>query len=917
MHWNPRRPKWPYLVALVCLFGLTLLAPASWQRSAALRNQLGLGGEEFAEEEPLSSAADARSAEEPPAAALEPMFPEPAPSLPPIDMTGGEPTISGPMVLADDYVAVDEPLVESSPSTDGAPAEAASSPVAEGFVLKPPTPASPLFTVESLTKVRDALAAIAERARQLQATATAPRAVQTTPRVMVDSADDRLAMIPPRPFGEPQPELAAPIEAAPAQPADEDSDESAEAQPTLAAIEPLLRHRPTALFAQLEELAAGPSGSHWAEVVLSRVKRLSEPDENAAQDAERIIAELGMLAERGFTDALNVADSADQSAWVRAARALDRRLPVWSLLLDRNYEPQPASSHFDLNTSDSLLRALSEIATITAGTQEGAAWREYLRIDDVAGLASVGGDQYIEARRATGRDVLVRMANPWLSADQREFLAEPPLAALAAALRAWASGEASLDTLAAFIERFESTGSQRDADAIAELRLRMKWSADARLQQLAEELNRHYRNANLRIAFSGELISRMIPPQEPVAAPVRSRIAGTDVRGRSRTETAIKVRLLPDATVWRFGLEAHGKVSSRTTSETWPARLRNSSQMDYEVRKLVLVNRFGLHAFPAEARADGNTRLLAVDSSFSAVPLLGGLVDSVAREQHRASRSIAVAQVKEKVSSQARQRMDAEADARLAKLRQRYREYVQEPLERFAITPEPVDMSTTAERAMMRLRLASEQRLAAHTPRPSAPSDSLASFQLHESVLNNAMRGLELDGKRLSAGELHTLLAQKIRRHAQAEPADLPKAAKVQFAAHDAVRVACRGDRVELMLNIVELRNGRDSIRGVGVHAFFRPVIDGLEVKLIRDGNLQFRGSHLRTGPRMVLHSVFGKLLPKDQEVPVLAAKLGDDPRFAGLMVTQLVIDDGWVALSLGPAMPNRTAWRTRGVATR
>jgi hypothetical protein len=856
------------------------------------------------------------------------MFAEPAPSLPPIDMTGGEPTLSGPMVLADDYVAVDEPLVEPSPSTDGDAAETAPSPVAEGFVLKPPgrsvlvqnieapKATAPLFTVESLAKVRDALAAMAERARQLQAAATAQRAVRTTPHVMVDSADDRLAMIPPRQFGEPQPELAAPIEAAPApeQAADEHSLKAAETQPELAAVEPLLRHRPTALIAQLEELAAGPSGSHWAEEVLGRVERLSEPDESAAQDAGNIVADLGILAERGLADALNVADSADQSAWVRAARALDRRLPVWSLLLDRNYESQPADSHFDLNPSDRLLRALSEIATITAGTQEGAAWREYLRIDDVAGLASVGGDQYVEARRATGRDVLVRMANPWLSAEQREFLAEPPLTALAAGLRPWASGETSLDTLAAFIERFESTGSQRDADAIAELRLRMKWSGDAGLQQLAEELNRHYRNANLRITFSGELISRMIPRQEPVAAPVRSRIAGTDVRGRSRTETAIKVRLLPDAAVWRFGLEAHGKVSSRTTSETWPARLRNSSQMDYEVRKLVLVNRFGLHAFPAEARADGNTRLIAVDSSFSAVPLLGGLVDSVAREQHRASRSTAVAQVKEKVSSQARQRMDAEADAKLAKLRQRYREYVQEPLERFAITPEPVDMSTTAERATMRLRLAGEQRLAAHTPRPSAPSDSLASVQLHESVLNNTMRGLELDGKRLSVSELHTLLAQKIRRHAQAEPADLPKAAKVQFAAHDAVRVACHGDRVELMLNIVELRNGRDSIRGVGVHAFFRPVIDGLEVKLIRDGNLQFRGSHLRTGPRMVLHSVFGKLLPKDQEVPMLAAKLGDDPRFAGLMVTQLVIDDGWVALSLGPATPNRTAWRTRGI---
>jgi hypothetical protein len=31
-------------------------------------------------------------------------------------------------------------------------------------------------------------------------------------------------------------------------------------------------------------------------------------------------------------------------------------------------------------------------------------------------------------------------------------------------------------------------------------------------------------------------------------------------------------------------------------------------------------------------------------------------------------------------------------------------------------------------------------------------------------------------------------------------------------------------------------------------------------------------------------------------------------------MVTQLVIDDGWVAVSIGPALPHRTAWRTRTV---
>ena len=45
------------------------------------------------------------------------------------------------------------------------------------------------------------------------------------------------------------------------------------------------------------------------------------------------------------------------------------------------------------------------------------------------------------------------------------------------------------------------------------------------------------------------------------------------------------------------------------------------------------------------------------------------------------------------------------------------------------------------------------------------------------------------------------------------------------------------------------------------------------------------REGTIRTGPRMVLHGVFGKLLPKDQEVPVLAASITQDPRVEGMMV--------------------------------
>lgn len=907
MHWKRRQPKWPFLVSLACLFVITLVAPRSWQHP---RPALG----------DLDRATSPHVAIEKQAA--------PAPALPPlVGPNAAEPSLAEPMVIADDYVAVDEPLtVFEEPIESAAPglqapvAEDTSNPVAEGVALRPPSrsvlirnAAAPAiatrsaFSVESLVKVRDALSQAIEHVRQAEAHAAAAGNVAASqpapPRVIVHNENDRLAMIPPRVATSGEPELA-PV-AAP-------TPESA-----LATTRAALRHRPTALIEQLDNLTMVLPAAPWAHDVLARVEALSNASAPAGRDWQPTVAELRLLAERGFSEALSVADPADQSAWIRASRSLDRRVAVWSLLVDRQFMERQSAGSAWLSDNGGLMHSLHEVAAMTAGAAEGATWRQYLRLDDLAGLTSVGGDEFLESRRATARDVLIRMTDPWLTAGQREFLTQPPLIALAQHLHAWAGGEVSIDTLAAFIERYESTGSLRDADAIAELRLRMKWSTDAQLQALGEELNRHYRNANMRIAVSSELINRWIPPQEPVNAPVRSRIAGADVRGQSKTETDITVRLLPDPTVWRFGLEAHGQVNSRTMSQTWPAKLRNASRMEYEARKLVLVNRFGLHVFPAEANAEGDTKLLGVESNLTAVPILGSFVENVAREQHRKSRPKAVAQVKAKVGQEARDRMDREAGAKLAKLNERFREHVSEPLDRFSLIAEPVDMNTTEERATMRLRLAREQQLAAHTPRPSAPSDSLASFQLHESAFNNAARGLELDGRRLNVGELHTLLSQKIRRRAQAEPADLPRAAKVEFAAHDAIRVACHGDRIELILRIVELRHGRDSIRGVGVHAFFRPVVEGMEVKLVRDGTLQFDGAHLRTGPRMVLHSVFGKLLPRDQEVPVLAARISEDPRFSALMVTQLVIDDGWLALSIGPATPERTAWRTRGVVKR
>ena len=56
----------------------------------------------------------------------------------------------------------------------------------------------------------------------------------------------------------------------------------------------------------------------------------------------------------------------------------------------------------------------------------------------------------------------------------------------------------------------------------------------------------------------------------------------------------------------------------------------------------------------------------------------------------------------------------------------------------FGIELTPVEMKTTTERLGGAIRVAGENQLGSHTPRPRAVSDSLASVQVHETALTNA-----------------------------------------------------------------------------------------------------------------------------------------------------------------------------------
>ena len=221
-------------------------------------------------------------------------------------------------------------------------------------------------------------------------------------------------------------------------------------------------------------------------------------------------------------------------------------------------------------------------------------------------------------------------------------------------------------------------------------------------------------------------------------------------------------------------------------------------------------------------------------------------------------------------------------------------------------------MQTTEERLTARMRLAGDEQLAAHTPRPRAPSDSLASLQLHQSAINNLLDALDLSGRQFTVPELYAWLSRKLSRELKA-PADVPDGVLVRFADQDALRVRCVEGHMELAIAIAKLSHGKKRWRDFVVKTKYQPDPSTLEARFVRSGGIFLEGKSLQGRAEFVLRSILSKALSVDRPWRIVPAKLAADPRIADLEITQFVVEDGWIGLAYAPKrMSSETARRPK-----
>lgn len=665
---------------------------------------------------------------------------------------------------------------------------------------------------------------------------------------------------------------------------------------------------PEMLLDSLDRLATHTEAAAWATHVSSCLQELcgGSATQRATDD---ILADLRIATNRS---SLPVVEDLQLGAEIQRARyALARRLDTWDRVgrfdTFNGNEPFAVKIDFDGDDADRLARSIAEVEQLVATASAGNEWLAYLKIDQLRNAAN----QPDAERRALAREVLARLGDQQLSAEQRSFINRTEWASFRNELRGLSAAPVEMPRLLARVEQFERTQLASDARLVADDIRSLRWIGDEPSRELGERMDLHYRNANIRVSASTAFLNRFVPQPTATSSRVHETIQGVPVDGRSTTFTSVAIRAIPDPRRIHLDMEASGIVASRTSSDAGPARFFNRAQSSFIVRKAVVFGPSGLRVWPAISQANNNfADLTDVETSFDGIPLIGALVRNYAVSQHEDAQPQAQREMESRVADRARRQFDAEAAPKLDELTERVDHEVLEPLRQLGLHPTALDLRTSTDRITARVRLAGIQQLGAHTPRPQAPSDSLASLQVHQSAINNLLESLDLAGREFNIPELYQWIGRKLSRPVEM-PADVPTDVVLRFADANPIRVQLVDGQLRLTIAIAHLSHRQRSWRNFAVNTVYQPDLASLEGRLIRTGGIFLEGESVQGRAEFVLRSIFSKALSSEKPWRIIPERLATDTRLKGLTLSQFVIEDGWIGLAYAPGRtPSQLAKR-------
>jgi hypothetical protein len=644
----------------------------------------------------------------------------------------------------------------------------------------------------------------------------------------------------------------------------------------------------------------------WSEEIKATLHNLAECSNLTDVRAAAELDQLHRLTQWFLTEAQGLAsDSNSHTIATRIAYGVLRRTDVWKAVYRCTQQLPSRFETEDAKVIDiaGVRGALNQVIRDAQATGDIEGWRAYLVLDDIEKIAQ-GNAVEIAHASVTAQTFLNRVLSTQATLKQRQFLDLPSVRELSILLQPMAASPVDFKSLLTDLEMLEADSEHRARVSFVAAMHSLRYADDADQVAVSQAIETHYRNANLRIALSAELLNRLLPRNKVAERPVRQNVLGADTRGNSQVDTTLQISLVPDQEAWNIRLHLDGKVKSSTRSSRGPATFFNASNATIDSTRILRLTAKGIQVQAVPTQVKSNESLRGFNTDYDGLPVIGDMVRYLAQREFSEQRGPARKIMQRSIARQTDEEFDKQLESQISKAETALDQRLLGPLRNLNLNPSVTDLSTTNDRLIARYRIASDECLGACTPRPQAPSDALISMQMHQSAMNNTFASLGLSLKDWTIHELATKLAEQLGQdpsYILAE--DVPQNVIIRFTEDRPVTMEFIEGKMWLTLRIAMLAQaGRIELRDFTIRTSYVPAVNGLDAALLREGAISVDGDRLSMRERLPLRAIFAKVFAARSSIPLVSQSLLDDPRSEGLSISQVVMEEGWLALAVSDA---------------
>lgn len=667
-----------------------------------------------------------------------------------------------------------------------------------------------------------------------------------------------------------------------------------------------------------EDLSEFPEGlegksATWADQVSELLGKLYESDLTLAQQKETLAALQAKMKE---------ADG--QAALAEYNSRLERRVEIADAVLKTLEQDLGAVKAAQMKSKqDKVAAAAKSLVKYLDTLQNGESWVEYLQLNE---LQKELKNSYSEVELL---DLLKSLKEKFESrgaltdAEQRKFFNRKQFAGLQKsvnALLADSQGAAvkidtskvrqQLTVLVENLEEYEASQSSKNAFEARKAYAQLRQELEGGLGALTSALRNNYFNYNLRVMVAEDFINRLINDSTCETGPVVDCILGAYVTGNQATTTEVGVDFKPSDSTLRFDLSLTGVTNSETSGTTNQAVIYTSGHHQFWGGKEINFDGDTFETQPGWVKVDANNTTVGASTKLDRIPLLSSIGRNMAYRRTEELRGEAEAIAAQRVRDRVRPRFDEEVDERITRANEEVGGKLNKRLRDNGLFPSARSFASTDSHLYIRTRLMDTGELAANSPPLLIGAEDSVVIQLHESVMNNSLSRMALEGRKISDQDLITelensftdILDRKVKL--ERPPVDPDKGPNIlAFDDKDAIRIQITDNTLNIILRCGFEQKGETAVPTQIITVPLHFKLDGDKIHITR-GDVKssavvrpdrIAAQIARAG---VVRNKMEKAFPDRVEDSQVKAKL--ENRNVYLNITGIDTKDGWLTLTIG-----------------